>query len=520
MPQTLTASKEPTPAGSLADKRAQRWVLIAAILGTSMAFIDGTVVNVALPALQTYFHATGSQVQWVVESFALFLAALILVGGGFSDIFGLRKVFLLGTAVFGVASAGCGFAPTIQALIFARACQGIGAAMLVPGSLALISASYPVETRGKAIGTWSGATAIGAAIGPLLGGWLVQQASWRWVFFINIPIALITLGITFRLVPDPRSTRHTAALDWPGALLATLGLGFTTYALIESAASRVPLWWLGNLGLVILVGFVYVEAKAPSPMLPLPLFRTRNFSGANLITLFLYAAIGGVFFYLPLNLMQVQHFTPFAAGAALLPFIILLFLLSRWSGGLVTRHGARLPLVIGPVITTFGLLLMLVPGINADYWTTFFPAILVLGLGMAICVAPLTTVVMNAVPDDLAGSASGINNATSRVAGLLAVALFGMLLSPIFDRSLKHGLDSPAIPSQVREQVYSQHSRLAAIETTDPNAARAVQQAFVTGYRGIMLVCTVLSLLAAITGVFYIRNQQTTSETKRPSSYS
>ena len=503
MPQTLPTHPESQLAPL--DNRAQRWVLVVAILGTGMVFIDGTVVNVALPALQTYFHATGSQVQWVVEAYNLFLAALILVAGSFGDIFGLKRLFLVGTAVFGATSILCGLATSIYMLNFARAAQGIGASMLVPGSLALISASFPEKTRGKAIGTWSGATAITAAIGPLLGGWLVEHASWRWIFFINIPLALVTLLITATLVPETSTKATPAEHDWAGALLATLGLGGTTYALIQSSVTTFPLWWVGLLGVVCLVAFFFVESRSCCPMIPLPLFRSRNFTGANLATLFLYAALGGVFFYLPLNFMQVHHYTPTAAGAGLLPFIFLIFLLSRWSGGLIVRWGACPPLVIGPLIVCVGLLLMLLPSIGGSYWTTFFAPVLVLGLGMAICVAPLTTVVMNAVSTDNAGSASGVNNATSRVAGLLAIALFGSIINPLFANSLRRNLDASTLSPQLRDQVYSQRTRLAAIETTDPQAEHAVQESFVAGFRGVMLASTLLSLLAAISAAIFVR---------------
>ena len=513
MPQTLPTPNSPQLAP--ANERAQRWVLVAAILGTGMVFIDGTVVNVALPALQTYFHATGSQVQWVVEAYALFLAALILVAGGLGDIFGLKRLFLIGTAVFGATSILCGLATSIYLLNFARAAQGIGAAMLVPGSLALISASFPEETRGKAIGTWSGATAITAAIGPLLGGWLVEHASWRWIFFINIPLALITVIITVSLVPETRTKAGPAEHDWLGALLATLGLGGTTYALIQSSATSFPLWWVGLLGVICLIAFVFVEARSCCPMIPLPLFRSRNFTGANLATLFLYAALGGVFFYLPLNFMQVHHYSPTGAGAGLLPFIFLVFLLSRWSGGLIARHGARLPLVVGPLIVCVGLLFMLIPSIGGSYWRTFLAPVSILGLGMAICIAPLTTVVMNAVPADNAGSASGVNNATSRVAGLLAIALFGSIINPLFATSLRNNLDASNISPQLREEIYSQRSRLAAIETTNPQAERAIQEAFVTGFRGVMIASLILSLLAALSAALFVRTQPT-EEVEQP----
>jgi EmrB/QacA subfamily drug resistance transporter len=466
-----------------------------------MAFIDGTVVNVSLAALQSSLGASVSQVQWVVEGYALFLAALLLTGGSFGDIYGRRKIFSAGVLIFGIASAACGLARNIDQLLVARALQGLGGALLVPGSLALISASFSSDERGRAIGTWSGFTAITAVVGPVLGGWLVQHASWRWVFFINLPVAVAVLVISTFKLPESRDLEQSHAnLDWAGATLAVAGLGGIVFALTEPAHALVA----GPAGIASLTAFVFVERYSRTPMLSLGLFRSRNFTGANLLTLFLYAALSGLLFFLPLNLIQIQKYSATEAGAALLPLILLLSVLSRWSGGLVARYGARLPLVVGPVIAAAGFILFAIPAIGGTYWTTFFPAAVVLGLGMAVTVAPLTTTVMNAVPQQHAGAASGINNAVSRVAGLLAVAVFGFGLIAIFNRNLDQRLEALSMPSGLRHQIDSQRSKLAAIETVNPQVAEAVAKSFLEGFRAVMYIAAALSIASSISAVLLI----------------
>src|SRR6266566_3932401 len=341
------------PATAPCPKSSGRWVLAATTLASSMAFIDGTVVNVALPALQTNLNATIVDVQWVIEAYSLLLAAFLLVGGSLGDHYGRRRVFLIGIALFAFASAWCGFAANIGQLIAARAAQGLGASLLVPGSLAIISSSFPESERGRAIGTWSGFSAITAAIGPVIGGWLIEHLSWRAVFFINVPLALVVLAISFLRVPESRDDGESKSLDWLGSGLGTLGLGTLVYGLIESSRLGfghplvISTLVVGALSLTI---FLLVEAHARNPMLPLTLFRSRDFSGANLMTFFLYTALGGSLFFVPLNLIQVQGYSATAAGAAWIPFILILFFLSRWAGGLVQRNGAKLPLVAGPII--------------------------------------------------------------------------------------------------------------------------------------------------------------------------
>lgn len=495
-----------------------RWILAATILASSMAFIDGTVVNVALPFLQTNLNATAIGIQWVVEAYSLFLSALLLVGGSLGDRYGRRRIFNLGVVIFAVASALCGLAQNIEQLIAARAVQGIGGALLVPGSLALISSSFNEKERGKAIGTWSGFSAMTTAIGPVLGGWLVEHWSWRAAFFLNLPIAVAVLVISLWKVPETREKEHHGPLDWPGATLATLGLGGVIYGLIESprlgfSNPFVLLTLIG--GLVALAVFIANEARAKNPMVPLGLFRNRNFAGANVLTLLLYAALSATFFFFTLNLIQIQHYSATAAGASLLPFVILMFSLSRWSGGLIDRFGPRLPLTIGPLIAAAGFALFAVPGLNGNYWTSFFPAVIVLGLGMAISVAPLTTTVMSAVGEEQAGVGSGINNAVSRTAGLLAIAVFGVMMLQGFSERLASGLSEIQMDEQMRHSIYEQRVKLAALEVP-PNTDSAtlekikvaIAESFVSGFRKIMLSSAALAIASGASSWFFIRKSR------------
>jgi EmrB/QacA subfamily drug resistance transporter len=505
------------PVAAPCRQAAKPWILTATILASSMAFIDGTVVNVALGALQREFGATLVGVQWVVEAYALFLASLVLVGGSLGDLYGRRRVFALGIAIFAVASVACGLARDINELILARAIQGIGAALLVPGSLAIIGASFPENERGRAIGTWSGMSAITGAAGPVIGGWLIEHASWRWAFFLNLPLAAVTLAITFWQVPESRGEIRTRRLDWPGSLLITVGLGLIVFALLESSSHGWRGGWVvGGLaaGVVALILFVIVELRSAAPILPPELFRIRNFTGANLLTFFLYAALGGAMFFLPLNLIQVQGYSATAAGAALLPFILLFSFLSRWAGGLVDRWGPKKPLVLGPLIVGLAFVLLALPGQGGSYLATFFTGIVLLGLGMAMSAAPLTTVVMTSVGADRAGVASGVNNAVARVAALLAIAIFGVVMLGAFNNALDRRLDGLGLSPETRHLLDNDRAKLAAMEPpaalnmeTAAGVRRAVADSFIVGFRWVLTLAAALSALGALVAWLIVENR-------------
>jgi len=403
-----------------------RWVLPVTILGSSLPFIDGSVVNVALPAIDKDLHADLATIQWVVNGYMLTLASLILIGGAAGDRFGRRDVFIIGLVGFAIASAACGLAPSAFWLVVARVFQGAAAALLVPASLAIISASYKGEARGPAIGTWAAAAALTTALGPVLGGWLVDHIGWRSIFFINVPIAAVAVVLALRLHKDPGEADNLP-LDLAGAVLAVMALGLLSYGLIalgEGAWRRGLVAVLLSLPVALL--FVGAERRAAAPMMPLSLFNNANFSGANGLTLFLYAALTASLFLLPLLLINAHGYSATAAGAAFLPFSVIMGFGSRYAGRLVDMVGARWPLIVGPSVTAAGFALLGVSGGDTNFWRGFFPGLVVIGIGMTISVAPLTTVVLNAVPDAQSGIASGINNAVARAAGLVAVAALGL----------------------------------------------------------------------------------------------
>ena len=482
-----------------------------------MAFIDETAIPVALPAIQEGLVATAVDGQWVVEAYALLLAALVLVGGSLGDHLGRRRVFAAGTILFALASACCGLAQSPEQLIVARAIQGVGGALLVPNSLAIIGASFEEERRGKAIGTWAGLTSVTLILGPVLGGYLVENVSWRAVFFINIPLAIVIVAITFSHVPESKD-EQARRLDLLGAALAAVGLGGLVFGLLES--SRVG-WGTPlvvgsiSIGVIALAAFVIAEGRVREPMMPLSLFRSRNFSGANVFTLLLYFALGGTLFFLPFNLIWVQGYSATAAGAAIVPAILLMSLLSRYTGGLTDRFGARLPLVLGPAIAAAGFALFAVPGIGGSYWATFFPATIVLGIGLSILVPAVTTVALNSVDIGRSGLASAINNAFSQTAGLLAVAVLGVLIFATFGDNLDERLAVLDLLPEARQQLEEEKVELGAAKAPDgldaalnETVERAIDEAFVSGYRAVMLVAAALALASAISAALLIEGKK------------
>jgi len=425
----VTSAGRDQQGGIAYESAAGRWVLAIAVLGSGIVFLDGTVVNVALPRIGEDFNAETSSLQWILNGYMLTLASLILLGGSLGDRYGRRRIFVVGVAWFTAASLLCAIAPSAEALIGARLLQGIGGALLTPGSLAMIEASFRPGDRARAIGAWSGLGGVATALGPLLGGWLVEAVSWRAIFLINVPIGAFVALTASRRIPETRDPLASGRLDLLGAVLAAVGLGGTTYALIEGPESGLDgrIVAAAAVGLAALAAFIAAERRSPNPMMPLDLFRSRQFSAANAVTFVVYGALGGVFFLLVAFLQVSAGYTPLAAGAASLPVTLLMLLLSARAGALAQRIGARIPLTVGPLVIAAGMLLMSLIPADADYLTSVLPAVVVFGLGLTLVVAPVTATVLAAADSRHSGIASGINNAVSRVAGLLAVAVLPLV---------------------------------------------------------------------------------------------
>ncbi|OZD68163.1 MFS transporter [Rhodococcus sp. 06-1460-1B] len=446
-----------------------RWIVAATVLGSSLAMLDATVVNIALPAIGRDLGSGVTGLQWTLSGYTLALASLILLGGSLGDRLGRRRVFVWGTVWFTAASVLCGLAPSIEVLIAARLLQGIGAALLTPGSLALISASIRSDDRGAAIGLWSGLGGVASAIGPLLGGWLVDAVGWRAVFLINVPLAVVVVWVAMKHVPESRDPHAAGRLDVPGAVTVAAALGLLTYGLIESHVLALAL------GIVAVGLFVVIERRTHDPLVPPSLFASRVFLAANLVTFAVYAALGGVFFLLVLQLQFAVGFSPVAAGLATIPITVLMLVLSARAGRLAGRIGPRIPMTVGPLLSAAGLLLMLRIGPGSTYVADVLPAVVVFGLGLSALVAPLTGAVLSAAPDDRAGIASGVNNAVARTSQLLAVA---------------------ALPA------------LAGIAGSDYSAP----QVFSAGFHSAMLMCAGLLVLGAVIAAALIKSTGDTSD--------
>jgi EmrB/QacA subfamily drug resistance transporter len=500
------------------ERRTQIWVLVATIIASGMSFITTTSIGVLLPAMQRELELDGAQMIWVANAYTLFLSSLILVGGALGDRLGRKRVFMAGIGLFALASIACGLATGGNQLIVARGIQGVGAALMVPTSLAVLSASFPPERRGRAIGLWSTFTSASIALGPALGGVLAGAGLWRLVFFLNVFLAVVALAAARQISPMEPVDR-AGRIDWLGAVLVTLGL-----ALLTLGFSQGPGRGWGNplvvgaliSGVAALMVFVLWQKRGAHPLLPLELFRSATFSGGNLLTLFLYMALQSVFFFLPLNLIQIQGYPESLAGLTTLPFIILLTVLSPWAGTLVDKIGPRLPLIAGPLLAGGGMILMGMAGLTggpADYWLRFFPGIALVGVGMGLTVAPLTTAVMKAAPDERAGAASGINNAVANTAGVLAVAVLGALALAVFARLLGATTAELPLSEAARQSLQVEAGKLAGA-TVPPmigvelagRVQAAIDLAFANTFRVVMLAAGGLAWFGALISALLIRN--------------
>ena len=502
------------------------WVIAAASLGSGMAFLDSTVLNVALPAVQANLDLSARQVQWVFGAFALVLAAFLLVGGSFGDRYGRRLVFVLGAAMFAASSVWCALAPGPGQLIAARAVQGAGGALLVPASLAIIGASFVGRPRAKAIGAWGALSATAMAVGPVLGGWLVEEVSWRAAFLITPAMAVVAIPIALWHVPESRDP-EVHRLDLVGAVLATTGLGGLVYALIESSASGFgdpAVLAALTLGTLALLAFVFVERRAKDPMVPPSLFRSRDFDGANLVTLLFYMALTGSLYFVPFLMMQVHGYSAFVTGSVFLPFVAMALLLGRLSGRICARFGAKQQLVVSSLAAAVGFVLFALPGVDhGSYWTSFFPAMAVQGFGMALIITPLTAVALGSVEGEHSGLASGVNNAAARVAAPLAVAVLGVFVYGTFSANLDARLDNMNLPSEVRSEMEAAKADLGAAEAPEgvdagmaAHIERAVEESFVAGFRTVMLVCVGLALASALAAALLVNDRRIRSASREP----
>jgi len=494
---------------------AGKWVMVSAILASSMAFIDSTALNVVLPSLQKNLNASGADLFWILNAYLLMLASLILIGGSMGDRLGRKRVFMAGIFIFICGSAACGFSPGVLYLIIFRIIQGIGGALMIPGSLSLISSSINEKERGKAIGTWSAFTTVVTMGGPVLGGALADAGLWRYIFFINVPIGIAALIMLFFKVEESKDEDSNKTLDFPGAIAIAFGLALVTFGFLRMPAVGFGNWQVYlalTAGILLLIVFVAIEAKSEHPMMPLQLFKSATFSGANLLTFFLYAGLGAGMLFLSLNLVQVQGYTQLQSGLTFLPFTVMMITLARFAGGLADRHGPRLLLIFGPAAAGAGLLILSFVGQTkgpGDYWTTFFPGIIVFGLGMSFTVAPLTAAVMGSVSDHFSGTASGVNNAMTRIANVFANAIFGALAVLFFTGALQGQMQHMRLDAGQKQAVMAQAADLGNAKVPakmDDRKAigRAYHESFIKAYADIMRISAGLGFLGALMGVVFI----------------
>ncbi len=508
------------PQYSLKSK-AGKLILLATTLASGMAFFDGSTTGVALPTIQHFFHASQTQVQWIVNAFALTLASLLLLSGSLGDRFGRKKIFSLGIGLFVVASVASALSKSVNQLVIFQALQGLGAAMMIPGSLALINTSFEEATRGKVIGLWAGYSGGIAAAGPFLGGWLTQTFGWPAVWWINLPLGLIALFITLKFIPESRNN-NAKKLDWLGAVWLALGLFGLAYGLMQAPTNGWGHWYTsGSLiaGIILLIIFGLWERRIRNaePLVPLQIFKSKLIIGANLVTLFVYFALLGLFFFLTLNFQQVQGYSPMLAGIASLPPILIITFLSGPAGGLADRIGPRTQMIIGPTLVGLGMAVLTLSGVGSYYWLHFFPAQILFGAGMCLLIAPLTKSALS-VSQQYSGAASGVNNAVSRIASMLAVAVLGAVVLSIFTTTLNKNAAASTLSPEQQQQITSQSFKLGGIDipsSFDAESAavakNVVRQSFVKGFRTAMGINAILCFLAAIVAAVTIKNPKPSS---------
>lgn len=494
-----------------------RWTMTSTILASSMAFIDGTALNVILPSLQKDLQANATDLFWVLNSYLLMLASLIILGGSLGDKKGRVKIFKIGIAIFTLGSILCGFSPTVQALVIFRAVQGIGGALMIPGSLAIISSVFSKEEKGKAIGTWSAATTIVTISGPVLGGALADAGLWRGIFFINVPLGIFSLFVLHFKVPESKQP-GSGKVDWIGALLMVVGLAAMTFGFLEMPElgfNHIFVYVSLFLGTILLVVFIIVESRIKEPMIPLVLFKNKTFSGVNLLSFFLYAALGGIILFLSLNIIQIQGYSQLQAGLTFLPFSLMMVIMGRRMGRLTDKYGARRFLIAGPAITSMGMLWLSLIGMTngpSDYWVSYFPAFLVFAFGMSITVVPLTTAVMSCVDESQSGIASGINNSVTRISGTFINAVFGALAIYLFTDFVIIEIGALSIDEEQKELIINEANKLGeskaalSFASTLQDQVNAIyRQSFINTYHYLGYVCAGMAFISAVIAYFTVK---------------